>query len=126
MCQQASTTNSSRSLRSASLRVVVAQCDTTEGDVARLVLHDIGVDGGRERVLRLVADALEGRQCQALDQDLHGQIGHVPAAVAEPLLEQGFEPMGDRVGELELLVQKPRIGLDMARLVHDLGGGVEF
>src|SRR2546422_6596501 len=38
------------------LRIVVAQREATEGDVARFVLHDVGVDGRGEPVLRLVAD----------------------------------------------------------------------
>src|SRR5262249_16301235 len=32
----------------------------------------------------------------------------------------------DGVGELELVVQEPLVGLDVARLVHDLGRGVEL
>src|SRR5713226_4979627 len=95
-------------------------------DVARLVLHDVGIDGGGQRVLGRVADPLEGGQGQALDEDLHAQIGHVPAPIADRALEKRLEPGGDRIGELELVVQEPGVGLDVARLVHDLGGRVEL
>ena len=108
------------------LRVIVAQSEAAEGDVARFVLHDIGVDRRGERVFRLIADALKRREREPLDQDLHRQIGHVPAAVAEAAFEQRFEAVRDRVGELELVVQQTRIGFDVARLVHDLRRGVEF
>ncbi len=94
--------------------------------MARLVLHDVGIDGGGQRVLGRVADALEGGQGQALDQDLHAQIRHVPAAIADRALEERLQPGGDRVGELELLVEEAGVGLDVARLVHHLGGRVEL
>ncbi len=110
----------------AELRVEVAQGEPAEGDVPRLVLHHIGVDRGRQGVLRLIADPLKRGQCQTLDQDLHRQIGHVPAAVGQPVLEQGLHTRGDRVGELEFFVQQPRIGFDVARLIHHLGRGIEF
>jgi hypothetical protein len=45
----------------AELRVEVAQSEPAERDVPRLVLHHIGVDRSRERILRLVTDALERR-----------------------------------------------------------------
>src|SRR5215472_10205137 len=113
-------------LRLAELRVVVAQRETAEGYVARLVLHDVGVDGGGERVLRGVADPLERRQRQSLDEDLHAEVGHVPSAVADGLLEESAQAGRDRVGDLELLVEQAGVGLDMARLVHHLGRRVEL
>jgi hypothetical protein len=73
-----------------------------------------------------VADALEGGERQALDQHLHAEIGHVPAPVAQRLLEQVLERLGDRIGRLELLVDQPLVALDVARLVHHLGRGVEL
>ena len=92
----------------------------------RLVLHDVGVDRAGQRVAGLVADRLEGGERQAFDQHLHAEIGHVPAAVGQRLLEQRLQRLVDRIGELELLVQQALVGLDVARLVHHLGGGVEL
>ena len=77
-------------LRLRELRVVVAQREAAEGDVARLVLHDVGVHRRGERVLRLIADLRERRERQALDQHLHAEVGHVPARVAEHVVEQRF------------------------------------
>src|SRR5947199_115314 len=108
------------------LRVVVTQREPPEGDVPRLVLHDVGVHRRGERVLRLVADGGEGGEREPLDQHLHAEVGHVPARVAEDVVEQALERRRDRVGEVELLVQEARVGLHMARLVHHLRGGVEF
>ena len=105
------------------LRVVVTKGQATEHDVACLVLHDIGVDRLAQRVARRVADEPEGGQGQPLDQDLHPQVGHVPARVAEHVVEQRLEVVVDRIGDLDL-VEVPRIGLDVASLVHHLGGGV--
>ena len=108
------------------LRIVFAQRQAAERDVPRLVLHDVGVHRAGQRVARLVADRLEGGERQALDQHLHAEIGHVPAPVGQRLLEQRLAAPVDRIGELELLVQQALVGLDVARLVHHLGGGVEL
>ena len=108
------------------LGVVVAEREPPEGHVARLVLHDVGIDRSRERVLRLIADGGEGGERQALDQDLHAEVGHVPARVAEDVVQEALERRGDGVGELELVVQEPLVRLDVARLVHHLRRGVEL
>ena len=109
------------------LRVVVAQREAPEGDVARLVLHDVGVDRRRR------AGSATGRgsarttaSASALDQHLHAEVGDVPARVGQRSLEQASAGRRDRVGELELLVQQPRVRLDVARLVDHLGRGVEL
>ena len=107
------------------LRVVVAEREAAEGDVPRLVLHDVGVDRGGERIRRRVADALEGGEREPLDQHLHAEIGHVPARSVMSS-RAALERRRDRVGELELLVEQPRVGLDVARLVHHLGRRVEL
>ena len=70
------------------LRVVLAQGEPAERDVARLVLHDVGVDRGAQRVRRQIAEPLEGGERQPLDEDLHAEVGHVPAPVADRGLEQ--------------------------------------
>ena len=108
------------------LRVVVAQREAAERDVARLVLHHVRVDRRGQRVLRLIADLRERRERQALDQHLHAEVRHVPARVAEDVVEQALQRRRDRVGELELVVQQPRVRLDVARLVDHLRRGVEL
>ncbi len=108
------------------VRIVLAQSHAAEGDVPRLVLHDVGIHRGGEVVLGAVPDALEGGKRQPFDQHLHAEIGHIPAPVAQRLLEQVLERIGDRIGRLELLVDQPLVALDMAGLVHHLGGGIEL
>jgi hypothetical protein len=88
------------------LRVEVAQREPAEGNVARLVLHHVRGHGARQRVLGDVADEAEGRQRQALDEDLHAEVRHVPARVTDHVVEQRLEVRIDRVGEVELLVQE--------------------
>ena len=90
------------------LRVVVPQREPAEGHVARLVLHHVGGDGLRQRVLGVVADQAERRERQALDEHLHAEVGHVPARVAQRVVEQALQVRIDRVDELELLVQQAR------------------
>ena len=107
-------------------RIVVAQRDAAEGDVARFVLHHIRIDRGGQRMAGGVANALEGGQRQAFDQDLHAKEGHVPARVGQHLLQQGLQPRGQRIDQVELVVQQARIRLDVARLVHGLGRGIEL
>ena len=63
------------------LRIVVAQRQAAEGDVAGLVLHDVGIHLGAELVLGVVADGGERREREALDHHLHAEIGHVPARI---------------------------------------------
>src|SRR5438132_1543807 len=115
-----------RALAVGELRVEVAQREPPEGDVACLVLHHVGVDGGGQAVLGEVADTLEGGQGEALDEDLHAEIGHVPAPVGQHRLQERLEPRRDRVGDTELLVQQPRVRLHVARLVHHLRGRIEL
>ncbi len=105
----------------AELRVVIGESQPAEGHVARLVLHDIGVYRGRQRIAGAIADQLEGGQREPLDQDLHAQVGHVPARVAQDLVEERAQRRIDRIGQLELLVEQAGVGLDVPRLVHDLG-----
>ena len=115
-----------RALAVGELWVEVAQREPPEGDVACLVLHHVGVDGGGQAILGEVADALEGGQREALDEDLHAEIGHVPAPVGQHRLQERLEPRRDRVGDAELLVQQPRVRLHVARLVHHLRGRIEL
>jgi len=94
--------------------------------VPRLVLHDVGVEGAGQRIAGVVPLQAEGGQRQPLDEHLHAQVGHVPAAVADHVLEQGLQAGVDGIGEPELLVEEATVGLHVARLVDDLGGRVEL
>jgi hypothetical protein len=106
--------------------VVVAQGQPAEGHVARLILHHVGVDGRGQRVFGRVPNALEGDQGQPLDENLHAEVGHVPAPVGEGVFQQRLEAGRDRVDDLELLVEQARVGFNVPGLVHHLGGGVEL
>ncbi len=70
------------------LRVVVAQREPSEHDVARFVLHHVRVDRLRQRIGGVVADEAERREREALDEHLHREVRHVPAAVGERVVEQ--------------------------------------
>jgi hypothetical protein len=63
-------------------------------------------------------------QGQALDHDLHAQVGHVPAAVGDDVVEQHLQVGVDRVVPVLLLVEVLGEDLDVAGLVHHLGGRV--
>ena len=102
------------------VRIILAERQAAKGDVARLVLHDIGIDRGSERRGRMVADTSKGGKRQTLDHHLHAKIGHIPAPVVQHLLEQGAQRRGDRIDGADLL-QQPLVCLDMPRLVDGLG-----
>ncbi|OFA61933.1 hypothetical protein BEN35_00410 [Streptomyces fradiae] len=108
------------------LPVVVAQRHPPEGHVPGLVLHDVGEDLLRERLVGGVADHAERGQGQALDQDLHPEVGHVPAGVAQGVAQQGLEVVVDRVEHPDLLVEEAAVDLGVPGLVHGLGRGVEL
>jgi hypothetical protein len=61
---------------------------------------------------------------EALDHDLHAQVGHVPAAVVDDVVEQQPEVGVERVVPVELGVEVLGEHLDVAGLVHHLGRGV--
>lgn len=69
--------------------IELRQRDHTECDVARFVLHDAIGDVLDQR-LALVhqAQRAERGEREPLDQDLHPEIGHVPARVAHDRVEQ--------------------------------------
>src|SRR3546814_1340198 len=66
----------------------------------------------------------EGGEGQALDHDLHAEVGHVPAAVGDDVVEQHAEVGVERVVPVHLGVEVIGEHLDVAGLVHHLGGGV--
>ena len=67
----------------------------------------------------LVHEAERGER-EALDHDLHAEVGHVPAAVGDDVVEQQLEVRVDRVVTRELLVEVAGEHLDVAGLVHHL------
>ncbi len=108
------------------MRIVLAQREAAEGDVPRFILHDVCVDRGGERIFRHVANSRKGRQREPLDKHLHAEVRHVPSRVAQDLIEQHLERRRDRINDIELFVQQALVDLDMARLIHHLGGGIEL
>src|SRR5262249_60842690 len=99
------------------LRVIVAERQSAERDVPRLVLHHVGRDRAPERIRGLVADDPEGGERDAFDEDLHAQVREVPARILQRVVEQPLEVAVDRVRERELLVQQARVRFDVPRLV---------
>jgi hypothetical protein len=57
---------------------------------------------------------------ETLDHDLHAHVGHVPARIADDVVDQQLQRRVDGVVTVELRVEVPGEHLDMARLVHDL------
>ena len=94
--------------------------------MACLVLHDIRVDRTGQRVFSDITDQTERREREPLDEHLHAEIREVPSGIGDDIVEQRLQIRVDRVGELELLVQKARVRFDVSRLVDDLRGRVEL
>ena len=63
----------------------------------------------------------ERRQREPLDHHLHAEVGHVPAAVGDDVVEQHLEVRVDRVVTRQLRVEVAREHLDVTGLVHHLG-----
>ena len=66
----------------------------------------------------------ERGQGHALHEDLHAEEGHVDVAVGDDVVEQLVQVGGDRVLDLDLLLEVALVGLDVTRLVGHLGRGV--
>ena len=94
--------------------------------MAGFVLHDVRVDRLGQWLGGHVADQTKRGQRQALDEDLHTQVGHVPPAVANRVLEQAGQVVVDRVDQTDLLVEVPAVDLDVTGFVDGLGGGIEL
>ena len=92
--------------------------------MAGLVAHDVAQQLLEQRLGREHVHEAEGGEGQALDHDLHAEVGDVPPAVGDDVVEQGAELGADRVGAVGLLLDVAGEDLDVAGLVHDLGGGV--
>src|SRR2546426_788049 len=105
---------------------VVVQGEDAEGDVSRLVPHDVVRELGQQRLLAELVHVAEGGHGEPLDHDLHAEVLHVPARVGQDLVEQRLQVPVDRVRAGELLAQIARVDLHVARLVHHLARGVEL
>ena len=79
------------------LGVVLLERQHAEGDVAGLVAHDVAQELLEQRLLGDLVHEAEGGERQALDHDLHAEVGHVPAAVVDDVVEQQAEVRVDRV-----------------------------
>jgi hypothetical protein len=127
----ASMTNSSRSrssqLAGGHLPIHVLEREHPEGHVPRLVadheLRDL-VEQALVRVHELHHP--EGREREPFDHDLHAEVGHVPARLADDLGEERVEVRVHREGDRQLLGEVPSVHLHVARLVRHLARGVEL
>ena len=106
--------------------VGVLQGHPPEGDVTGLVLHDVAQDLLGQRVGGGVAQQPERGEREALDQHLHAEVGHVPAAVGQRGREQRLQMRVDRVDQLDLFLQEAGVRLGVASLVHGLRARVEL
>ena len=75
--------------------------------------------------MSLVQEAERG-QGQALDHHLHAEVGHVPAAVVDDVVEQHPQVGVDLEPAAELLLEVAGEDLDVAGLVDDLRAGVQL
>src|SRR5437764_13267546 len=68
-------------LRATQLLVVLLQREHAERDVPGLVAHHVAEELLQERLGRHLLDEPEGGEREALDHDLHAEVGHVPPRV---------------------------------------------
>ena len=108
------------------LLVVIPQRQPAERHVPGLVLHDVGEQLRDQGVVGQVPVHAERGQRQPLDQHLHAEVGHVPAGVVQRVGQQLGQVRVDRVVQPDLLPHEPGVQLDVPRLVHCLGGGIEL
>ena len=59
-----------------------------EGDVAGLVAHHVAQQLLEQRLGGHLVHEAERGEGEALDHDLHAEVGHVPAAVVDDVVEQ--------------------------------------
>jgi len=85
---------------------IETSCDET--GVAVYDTASPGAEGLRAQALySQVALHAEGGQGEALDEDLHAEIRHVPPRVVQGVLQQGGQVRVDRVDQTDLLLQEP-------------------
>ena len=108
-------------LRGAEPGVVLLERQHAERDVPGLVGHHVAQELLQERLLGDLVHEPEGGERQALDHDLHAHVRHVPARVADDVVDEQLQRGVDRVVAVELRVEVAREDLDVTGFVHDLG-----
>ena len=71
--------------------VVLLQREHAEGDVTRFVAHHVAQQLLQQRLGGHLVQEAEGGEREALDHDLHAEVGHVPAAVGDDVVEQHLQ-----------------------------------
>ena len=85
------------------LLVVLLQRQHAEGDVAGLVAHHVAEQLLEQRLGGQLVHEAEGGEGQALHHDLHAEVGHVPPAVLDDVVEQQLQVGVDRVVARQLV-----------------------
>ena len=88
--------------------------------MARFVGHHVAEQLLEQRLGRELVDEAERGEREALDHDLHAEVGHVPTAVVDDVVEQQLQVRVDRVVARELGVEVLGEHLDVASFVHHL------
>ena len=101
------------------------EVEVAEGYVARLVAQHVVGQLAEQGAGGLSAHVVEGGQSQPLDDHVHADHDLREVARRERRVDQVFQPGRDRVRDGELL-DVAVVHLDVARLVHRLGRGVEL
>ena len=88
--------------------VVLLEREHTERDVARFVAHHVAEQLLQQLLGGHLVQEAERREREALDHDLHAEVGHVPAGVGDDVVEQHLEVRVDRVVTRQLGVEVAR------------------
>ena len=104
--------------------VHLAEAEDPEGDVASLVGEDVAQQLAQQRLLGAAQHLTERGEGEALDDDLHPEVGDVPAGVLEQAEHLALQVRTHRVGVADLLAEVALEDLGVPGLVHRLGGGV--
>ena len=91
-----------------------------------LVAHHVAQQLLEQRLLRDRVEEAERSQRQTLDHHLHAEIGHVPPAVVDDVVEQHPQVSIDLEAAAELLIEVAAEHLDVAGFVDDLGACVQL
>ena len=102
------------------------QAEHTERNVAGFVAHDIAQQLLEQWLLGGLVQEAKGCERKALNHDLHAQVGHVPAAVVDDVVEQHAQVSVHLVAATELLVEVTSEHFNVAGFVHHLGAGVQL
>ena len=92
--------------------------------VVDFIGHHVPEELAEQRLFGAAEHVAEGSEGERLDDDLHAEVGDVPARILEQRHDLGVEERVHRIGVAELLVEVLGEHLGVAGLVHRLGGGV--